>query len=772
MQQDENEIQAMQAEIRRKRRISAFWLLPVIAIFIASWLLFQQWQEKGIEITIKFQSASGIIAGRTPVRYQGVDVGIVNKVKLSDDLRNVIVTANVGNDIASALRENTQFWLVKPKASLSGVSGLDALVGGNYISMLPGTGEKEVSFIAQEERPQTTVDKDQQIVTLTADNLSSLNIDSPVYYRKVPVGKVYSYTIRPDNQGVFIELSIDKQYTHLIRQESRFWNVSGFQGSFDLKSGVSVKMESVSALINGAIAFDSPENSPPAQKNQQFVLQSASSIDAGKALFGEEGLILSLTSDESWGVDAGQPILFRGITIGQIIQRNISDNGVIFDAIIFPEYKDFIHTNSKFVANSRININMGLNGIDIQGASPQEWLEGGVHLIEGNKGEAKEQYRLYRNDVYAKASIEGNEMPVTLTLKAASLPGIQKGSVVLYNQFQVGEIIDVRPLIKDFEIDVYISTPYRHLLTEKSVFWAEGAAKVSVNGSGVSFEAAPLNRALKGAISFDNFENINNNASRYKLYPSETSARAIGSQISLKTYDASKLSEGMPIRYLGIDIGQVESLTLSDDKKAVTISAVLYPEYVNAFARTGSRFAVVTPELTASGLDNLDSLIQPYIKAEPGNGGAYRRFELQTANITDSRYLDGLNLVLNAADVGSVQIGTPIYYRGLEVGAVTHLELGSLSDRVLVQIRVNKKYQYLIRNNTQFWLSSGYNFSFGLTGGVFRSGTFKQFIRGGITFATPPSVPLGAKAQAGQNFILNAKPPQDWEEWGTAIPKP
>lgn len=772
MQQEENDVQDTQAQIRRKRKISTFWLLPVIAIFIASWLLFQHWQDKGVKITIDFQSASGIVSGRTPIRYQGVDVGLVKDVTLSDDLRRVIVTADIRKDLATALRKNTQFWLVTPKASLSGVSGLDALVGGNYISMLPGDGEKQFKFIAQEVRPQANIDKNQQLITLTADKLGSLNVDSQVYYRQVPVGKVYSYAIRPDNQGIFIELSIDKQYAHLIRQDSHFWNVSGFQGNFNLKSGVSVKMESVSALINGAIAFDSPENSPPAQENQQFVLQSATSVDAGKAIYGEDGLIISLTSEESWGVDAGQPILFRGITIGQIIQRNMSDDGVIFDAIIAPEYKHYIYENSKFVANSRINVNMGLNGIEVQGATPQEWLEGGIHLIQGTKGAPKEQYRLYRNDFFAKASINGNELPVTLTLKASSLPGIQKGSVVLYHQFQVGEITDVRPLMNDFDIDVYISKQYRHLLTEKSVFWAEGAAKVSVNGSGLTVEATPLNRALKGAISFDNFENINNNVSRYKLYPSETSARAIGAQITLKTYDASKLSEGMPIRYLGIDIGQVESLILSPDRKAVTVSAVLYPDYVKTFARSGSRFAVVTPELTASGLDNLDSLIQPYIKAEPGNGGVYRQFELQTSNITDSRYLDGLNLVLNATEAGSVQIGTPIYYRGLEVGAVTGLELGNMSDRVLIHIRISKKYQYLVRNNTEFWLSSGYNFSFGLTGGVIRSGTFKQFIRGGITFATPPSTPLQAKAKQEQNFILNDKEPKDWDEWGTAIPKP
>lgn len=129
MQHEENDVQEIQAQIRRKRRISTFWLLPVIAIFIASWLLFQHWQDKGIQITIDFQSASGIVSDRTPIRYQGVDIGIVKDITLSDDLRRVIVTADIRKDLATALRKNTQFWLVTPKASLSGVSGLDALVG-------------------------------------------------------------------------------------------------------------------------------------------------------------------------------------------------------------------------------------------------------------------------------------------------------------------------------------------------------------------------------------------------------------------------------------------------------------------------------------------------------------------------------------------------------------------------------------------------------------------------------------------------------------------
>ncbi|WP_163446685.1 MlaD family protein, partial [Escherichia coli] len=97
------------------------------------------------------------------------------------------------------------------------------------------------------------------------------------------------------------------------------------------------------------------------------------------------------------------------------------------------------------------------------------------------------------------------------------------------------------------------------------------------------------------------------------------------------------------------------------------------------------------------------------------------------------------SVVLDAAETGSLQIGTPVLFRGVEVGTITGFYLGAMSDRVHVALRISKKYQHLVRNNSVFWLASGYNLQFGLTGGVIKSGTFQQFIRGGIAFATPPT---------------------------------
>lgn len=145
--------------------------------------------------------------------------------------------------------------------------------------------------------------------------------------------------------------------------------------------------------------------------------------------------------------------------------------------------------------------------------------------------------------------------------------------------------------------------------------------------------------------------------------------------------------------------------------------AVLYPEYVNTFARAGTRFSVITPQISAAGVELSGYPFRAYINVEPGRGAPRRDFEIQETTISDSRYIDGLSIIVEVPEAGSLGIGTPVLFRGLEVGTVTGLMLGSMSDRVMVQLRISKRYQYLVRNNSVFWLASGYSLDFGLIGG-------------------------------------------------------
>jgi paraquat-inducible protein B len=805
-------------------------------------------------------------------------VGTVQNISLSKDLSKIEVSASVKSDMKDALRKDTQFWLVTPKASLAGVSGLDALVGGNYIGMMPGQGEPEDHFVALDTQPKYRINNGELMIHLHAADLGSLTSGSLVYFRKIPVGRVYDYALNDGNQGVTIDVLIERRFTNLVKKGTRFWNVSGVKADVGF-SGAKVELESLSALVNGAIAFDSPDDSKVAQQNDEYGLyedlahsqrgvlvtldlpdgtglkagstplmyqglevgqltklnlQPGSKVTgemtvdpsvvtllrdktliqmkkpkisldnpslsalltgntfelvpgegearshfvvlpADKSLLEEPNVAaITLTASESFGIDAGQPLVLHGVKIGQVLERRLTAKGVTFQVAITPEYRDLVHGDSKFVVNSRLDVKVGLDGIKVLGASASEWVDGGIRIIPGAKGVIQSSYPLYANMEKAQENSLSDVPTTTLSLTAETLPDVQEGSVVLYRKFAVGEVTSVRPRSNAFDIDLHIQPEYRHLLTGNSVFWAEGGAKVQLDGNGLTVQASPLARALKGAISFDELSGTSARArsgNKRILYASETAARAVGGQITLHAFDAGKLSSGMPIRYLGINIGQIQSLNLITAKNEVQAKAVLYPEYVDTFARGGTRFSVITPQISAAGVEHLDTIFQPYINVEPGRGTPRRDFEIQETTISDSRYIDGLSIVVEVPEAGSLDIGTPVLFRGLEVGTVTGLTLGSLSDRVMVKLRISKRYQYLVRNNSVFWLSSGYNLDFGLIGGVVKTGTFNQFIRGGISFATPPGTPLAPKAQDDKHFLLLESEPKEWREWGTALPR-
>lgn len=152
-------------------------------------------------------------------------------------------------------------------------------------------------------------------------------------------------------------------------------------------------------------------------------------------------------------------------------------------------------------------------------------------MIPGEKGKMQSSYPLYANLEKAQENSLSEVPTTTLSLSAETLPDVQAGSVVLYRKFAVGEIIAVKPRKDAFDIDLHIKPEYRYLLTNNSVFWAEGGAKVKLDGNGLTVQASPLARAIKGAISFDNLNGSSAGArlnNKRILYASETAARAVG----------------------------------------------------------------------------------------------------------------------------------------------------------------------------------------------------------------------------------------------------
>lgn len=207
---------------------SAIWVLPLVALAIGAWLGWRAYDQAGVLIQVRFESSDGIQAKKTEVLYKGIAVGKVVALDVSEDIKGVVATIEMDKEARQYLSKGTRFWLVKPRVSLAGVTGLETLVSGVYIAVDPVKGEKEErNFTALKQPPPLSDRLPGLHLTLKADRLGSLEQGSPVFYRQIQVGQVKSFQLGDDQRTIEIKVHIEPAYADLVRKHTRFWNASG-----------------------------------------------------------------------------------------------------------------------------------------------------------------------------------------------------------------------------------------------------------------------------------------------------------------------------------------------------------------------------------------------------------------------------------------------------------------------------------------------------------------------------------------------------------------
>jgi paraquat-inducible protein B len=300
-------------------RLPLVWILPAIVVLAGGFVVIREKLAQGTSIEIRFENAEGLEGNKTKVRYKDVEIGEVTAIRVGADRKEVIVTADIHRNAKSYLVDDTRFWVVRPRVSGAGISGLATLVSGAYISVDVGHATaKRDQFVGLEIPPIVTSGLPGREFVLHADDIGSLDIGSSVFYRHITAGQIVAYTLDPGGGGVTIKIFINAPFDTYVSSATRFWQASGIDMSVNA-DGVKLRTESLTSILEGGVAFGSLPN----------VALTRVAADTEFSLFADQDRAMRPTETEIRafimyfggtlrGLSAGAPVELHGITVGEV----------------------------------------------------------------------------------------------------------------------------------------------------------------------------------------------------------------------------------------------------------------------------------------------------------------------------------------------------------------------------------------------------------------------------------------------------------------------
>ncbi len=744
----------------------------------------------GLHIKLETDALYSIQKG-SQIYYKNISVGSVQSYILIGK-ENILLDVYIRPDYVYLVKKETKFWNASG-ISLQGdissfklqMESISSLIYGGIGMYSPQTEKNSPPvlnghvFTLYPDKEDTKFNIKMTLQLRSAEGLS-VNI-SKLIYRGFEVGVVSGLSFNSnEKETVTAEISIDPKVEFILREKTIFW-VAVPKLSFN-------KFENVDTIIKGAyIAFE-----PGAGKfcNHFTAKEQPNSI---KVL--RQGHKFSLVSEDSSSFSIGAPVFYKKLKVGEITGFDLaSDNNQIqADFFIYEKYVHLIKSNSVFWKTSGFKIEADMiDGISVQTDILSSLITGGISFITPEIQHAKtcaktcaktgvNTFTVY--ETY-QAALEGTPslQPEGLKffMEAQHLKSVSVGSLILYKQVSVGKITGCKLSEKEnrFVINAFIFKKYTHLLKTTSKFYNISGIDIKGGLSGIHIKTGSLKTIIAGGVAFftpiqkKHIQAKNNHS--FILYDDYQSVLDTDkTKITIvfnKPYD---LKKGGELKYQGITIGRIKKITYGKKMDSVIIKALVNKNSKELF-RKDTKVWIVTPEISLSGIKNLDTIINgPYIAINPGKGDLCTKVLALNAPPKKEIIKKGLNIVLETSTLGSLKKSSPVYYRQIQIGNVTGYELSSTADRVWIYINIKTPYTPIIRGNTKFWNVCGISVDAGIFSGVkIKTESVEAIMTGGIALATPTNYEKekeGNSAQNGQHFILHANVEKKWLSWNPVI---
>lgn len=315
---------ANEVTLNKKSELSLIWFLPLIAVLVSGWLIYKSFSEKGEVITISFPTAEGLEVDKTKIKYLDVEIGKVTAININNDLKTIVVTAQMNANSSEYLKTNTQFWVVRPQVGLGGISGLGTLLSGAYIELKPSSGEHIHDFVGLSSPPPLKANAEGKQFILETNNLGSMKTGTPINFHGITVGEVLSHELSEAADAIRLTVFIHKPYDQFIRKNTRFWIDSGVDLSAGA-DGFKVRTGPLISLLSGGIAFRaSSEDGIETIQPENTLYPLYDTYEASTEITYHDTLHYVMYFNGSVrGLTEGAPVQLRGYPVGKVLNVNL-----------------------------------------------------------------------------------------------------------------------------------------------------------------------------------------------------------------------------------------------------------------------------------------------------------------------------------------------------------------------------------------------------------------------------------------------------------------
>lgn len=718
-----------------------------------------EYDDDGYYISLIANDKDNVEVG-TPIFYNRFQIGeIIAKEFVYE---KVYFTAYIYDKFNYLVNKSSKFVMNEALKVNYGASGLNIELGSLYSALVGGitvvTPNKDEIKITKEEVHLLYAKKDdlknKEYFHISFPEANGIEENTPIIFRGIEIGKIVEVTLNKD--FLRTKAFVYEEYKYLLSDKTKFFieepvvSLDGVKNLGNIIKGNYVGLDyKKGELKNNFIAI-----------NKKDINSINNSIK------------IELLSENLNSISEKSKIYYKNIEIGRVEKYALTPDlkNVKISISIDEKYKDLINDDnlfydmsSKLVELKNMNLNINYSGID-------PLLNGAIGVV----AQKKEKSKLTKKEFNLYSSFKDVEKLRRISTSGFLLEAdfyndftLKPDMAIIYKNQEIGFVKDIKFDDKKSKVNLFIYNEFKKYITDKSRFYKKSVVNLKASLTGVLFEVDNFSSLIDGSIELDTSSNVA--FEKALIFASQDGMKNSTNSITIVFEDVEGLQENFSqLTYKGVNVGKVTDVKLNQ-KQQVEVKALIYDDFAS-IAKEGTIFYLKKPRISLQEIANAGSTLMAVnigvIKSSSQNlQTKFQGLENQPS-VENSHF--GTVFKIEDATASSVNVDAPVYYKNVQIGKVSKIDLSDDGSKVVVDCLIYDKYTKLIRKNSEFYDISGFEMKFSIfSGSKVESNTFTSLLKGGLVVVTPYE--YADIANPKDKFTLVKTLREDWKSISPSI---